>query len=707
MKQKMEDAIKRRKAIMVIMEIILVIGCIISIWIMSIPKDKFLASTYSYSKVEKYEINGNYITRVMPQTDYETFIKIAQNTLKDTVSEDFSIKVYKDKEKTQEVTSGYITTGMIVAVNSENEEKKEEIVEQKDESANQVVSANTINANSNSEKQNVISEDEKAKNETNENAINETNAVAQNVVDSEKVDVENKVDTRSSSEDVLEDSETKDEVNKGLEYTINVVGDLTENGDMSVTELTRIVRGVVKLKNWDFKEDEKTIVDLNGDNQIDITDVECCINYIVFGEFEVIKKDVASPSIEVTGEKDSINDYYTSDVEVKVIENEPKENIEKTTISVEMNFSDTGETKVVDTNEKTFKLSRNGTYTITSQTYNKDGNKSDIVTKTIRINKEQKTEVAYKVEHYKEKLDGSYELAETDGLTGTTGLKVTAQAKEYIGFTEDKRKEAGKQFIDVGIAEEHAATLAAGLAISGKKPFLSIYSSFLQRCYDQINHDICRMDLNVVIGIDRAGLVGADGDTHHGVFDIGILRSLPNIIIAQPKDSIEAQDLLYTAFKQPHPFAIRIPRGTIDYNSNNDELIEIGTWTKHGCLDDFKVVCLTYGPDVDKIAHKVMINDLKVLFINCRFIKPLDHKLIDELCQYHKPVVVYETDMLSCGLASSILEYLCDTDQHLEIHRMGIKDNYVTFGSNNQLRKMEHIDIISLFELLNDLLQRE
>ena len=441
MKQKMEDAIKRRKAIMVIMEIILVIGCIISIWIMSIPKDKFLASTYSYSKVEKYEINGNYITRVMPQTDYETFIKIAQNTLKDTVSEDFSIKVYKDKEKTQEVTSGYITTGMIVAVNSENEEKKEEIVEQKDESANQVVSANTINANSNSEKQNVISEDEKAKNKTNENAINETNAVAQNVVDSENVDVENKVDTRSSSEDVLEDSETKDEVNKGLEYTINVVGDLTENGDMSVTELTRIVRGVVKLKNWDFKEDEKTIVDLNGDNQIDITDVECCINYIVFGEFEVIKKDVASPSIEVTGEKDSINDYYTSDVEVKVIENEPKENIEKTTISVEMNFSDTGETKVVDTNEKTFKLSRNGTYTITSQTYNKDGNKSDIVTKTIRINKEQKTEVAYKVEHYKEKLDGSYELAETDGLTGTTGLKVTAQAKEYIGFTEDKNNE--------------------------------------------------------------------------------------------------------------------------------------------------------------------------------------------------------------------------------------------------------------------------
>lgn len=260
---------------------------------------------------------------------------------------------------------------------------------------------------------------------------------------------------------------------------------------------------------------------------------------------------------------------------------------------------------------------------------------------------------------------------------------------------------------DCGIAEEHAATLAAGLAISGKRPFLSIYSSFMQRCYDQINHDICRMDLPVVIGIDRAGLVGADGDTHHGVFDIGILRSLPNIIIAQPKDSIEAENLLYTAFKQSHPFAIRIPRGTINYEKADDNLIEIGTWTKLGCLDDFNVVCISYGPDVDKIAHKVMINDLKILVVNARFIKPLDHKIIDELCSYQKPVVIYETDMLSCGLASSIMEYLCDTNQHLEIHRIGIKDNYVTFGSNNQLRKLEHIDIISLFDLLNDLSKKE
>ena len=196
----------------------------------------------------------------------------------------------------------------------------------------------------NKSKENVVDEN-------NENSMNTENAT-----DSNSTNIANGNDEVSLSDENDKEIGDNQEVSKDLEYTISVIGDLTGNGDMNVTELTRIVRGVVKLKNWDFKEDEKTIVDLNGDNQIDITDVECCINYIVFGEFEVIKKDVASPSIEVTGEKDSINDYYTSDVEVKVIENEPKENIEKTTISVEMNFSDTGETKVVDTNEKTFKF---------------------------------------------------------------------------------------------------------------------------------------------------------------------------------------------------------------------------------------------------------------------------------------------------------------------------------------------------------------
>ena len=411
LKQKIEGAIKKRKVIMAIMEIILIIACSIFIWIMTIPKDKFLASTYSYSKVEKYEINGDYLTRVMPQTDYETFIKIAQNTIKDTVSQDFSIKIYKNKEKTQEVTSGYIATGMVAVVNYKDMVTNENVAESKNKSEENVVDEN------------------------NENSMNTENAT-----DSNSTNIANENEKENLSDENDKETGDNQEVSKDLEYTISVIGDLTGNGDMNVTELTRIVRGVVKLKNWDFKDEEKLTVNLNGDGQIDVTDVECCINYIVFGEFEVVKKDVASPSIEVKGDKDATNEYYTSDVVVNIIENEPKENIKETRTSVEMAFSDTEETKIVETAENTFKLSKNGTYTITSQTFNKDGNKSDIVTKTIKINKDQKTDTAYKVEHYKEKLDGSYELAETENLTGTTGEKVTAKAKtpeEYKGFTED------------------------------------------------------------------------------------------------------------------------------------------------------------------------------------------------------------------------------------------------------------------------------
>lgn len=258
---------------------------------------------------------------------------------------------------------------------------------------------------------------------------------------------------------------------------------------------------------------------------------------------------------------------------------------------------------------------------------------------------------------------------------------------------------------DCGIAEEHTATLAASLALSGSRPFLSVYSSFLQRCYDQINHDICRMDVPVVIGIDRAGLVGNDGDTHHGVFDIGILRALPNIIISQPKDSQEAQTLVHTAFNQNHPFAIRYPRGSTVFTKAKEELIKIGTWTKFGNINNYKLVVLTYGSDVDKIDHKVKVNDLPVMVVNCRFFKPLDTSFLQELASEDIPVIIYETDMLTNGLSSAIMEYLVDNGLKMNIQRIGIKDHYVTHGAESLLRKAEGIDINSLFEIINDKLK--
>ena len=191
---------------------------------------------------------------------------------------------------------------------------------------------------------------------------------------------------------------------------------------------------------------------------------------------------------------------------------------------------------------------------------------------------------------------------------------------------------------DCGIAEEHTLTFAASLANSGMRPFVSVYSSFLQRAYDQINHDVCRMDLPVLIGIDRAGLVGSDGETHHGIFDIGILRPIPNLILAQPKDANEARNLLYTALKQDHPFAIRYPRGEVDC-SNLEEMKEIPfTWTVETDPADPKCIVLAYGPDVLSIQNKIEVNGLPVRLINCRFFKPLDEAMIQSIASSKLPV---------------------------------------------------------------------
>ena len=261
---------------------------------------------------------------------------------------------------------------------------------------------------------------------------------------------------------------------------------------------------------------------------------------------------------------------------------------------------------------------------------------------------------------------------------------------------------------DCGIAEEHAMTFSASLANSGMRPYIAVYSSFLQRAYDQINHDICRMDLPVVIGIDRAGLVGADGDTHHGVFDVGILRPLPNLIIAQPKDSKEAGELLYTAFHQDHPFAIRYPRGEAPYDDLHDfSPVRIGSWTVLYDPGNPVLSILAYGPDAVSIANKMKINELPVRVINCRFFKPIDTQMIDMLCSEGKEMVIYETDMKTGGLSSAVLEYCCDMHLNPELTRIGIGDCYVSQGSVSRLRKQQGIDLNSLYDLINSRLGRK
>lgn len=258
---------------------------------------------------------------------------------------------------------------------------------------------------------------------------------------------------------------------------------------------------------------------------------------------------------------------------------------------------------------------------------------------------------------------------------------------------------------DCGIAEEHTVTMAAGMAISGKRPFVAIYSSFMQRAYDQINHDVCRMDLPVVFGIDRAGLVGADGETHHGVFDPGLLLPLPNMIVAQPKNAQEARDLMYTAFSQKHPFAIRYPRGDVKIPDDiHLKLIKVGTWTEDYKGDDVRLTVIAYGSDVEKISEKASVNQLPIRVINARFFKPLDLECLKALAAEGLPVIVYETDMLTGGLSTAILDTVNDLGLNMPLIRIGIPDRYVTHGSLKQLRAETGIDLNTLFEKVTELL---
>lgn len=272
----------------------------------------------------------------------------------------------------------------------------------------------------------------------------------------------------------------------------------------------------------------------------------------------------------------------------------------------------------------------------------------------------------------------------------TPAMKVGSKLESFFKQYPDRS-------FDTGITESHAATLAAGLAQGGKRPFLSIYSTFLQRAYDQINHDITRMNLPVVIGIDRAGIVGEDGDTHQGVFDIGFLKPLPNLIIAQGKDSQETQNMLYTAFNQEQPFALRYPRGNEEYKPVTEFTdIKIGSWELIKLTEEPRAIVLTYGKEVMTMVNKAKENDYPWWIVNMRFIKPLDIEMCNFLFQQTCPMFIYETDMLSGGLGESILAIKNNIENSPQVYIKGIEDHYVPHGSMIQLRKNEGIDTNSI-----------
>ena len=259
------------------------------------------------------------------------------------------------------------------------------------------------------------------------------------------------------------------------------------------------------------------------------------------------------------------------------------------------------------------------------------------------------------------------------------------------------------RFIDVGIAEEHALVLANAFAISGAKPFVSIYSTFLQRGYDEIQQDLARMNGNVVIGVDRAGIVGEDGETHQGIFDVAILNNIPNIIIMAPHNNKEAADMLYTAFKTKGLVAIRYSKDRIFYEETTYELQTIGSWEIMGYPERIinNGYLISYGDFLNialEIRDELKTKNIYLNVINARYIKPMDIKVLKMLVKQNKPVFVYEEVVSTGSLGSEIAKYLLEQGFNNIYENYAVPDEFIKQGKRNEIIDLLHLDKNSIIK---------
>ncbi len=244
---------------------------------------------------------------------------------------------------------------------------------------------------------------------------------------------------------------------------------------------------------------------------------------------------------------------------------------------------------------------------------------------------------------------------------------------------------------DVGIAEQHAVTFSAGLAIQGMLPYCNIYSSFMQRAFDQVIHDVALQNLNVVFCLDRGGLVGDDGPTHHGSFDISFMRLIPNMIVAAPMDEIELRNMMYTAqLRENGPFSIRYPKGrgvTLNWKTPFKEIpIGMGRILKEG--SDIAILSIgTAGNLVYEAINKLKPFHLSIAHYDMRFIKPLDQEILHQVCSNFRYILTVEDGILHGGFGSSVLEFIADNDYKVKVKRLGIPDRFIKHGTQQELYK--------------------
>ena len=278
-------------------------------------------------------------------------------------------------------------------------------------------------------------------------------------------------------------------------------------------------------------------------------------------------------------------------------------------------------------------------------------------------------------------------------------IAVTAAMKDGTGLTKFK-EELPERFFDVGIAEQHAIGMAAGMAKEGFIPVVPIYSSFYQRAYDQVIHDVCIQNLPVVMCVDRAGIVGNDGETHQGIFDLSFFNIVPNLTIMAPKDFKELEEMLEFAVTLNSPVVIRYPRGGEEISFEENNKLELGKaeTIKEGnditILAIGKMVSLAY-----KLQEELLNKDISVEVINARFLKPLDENTIKESIEKTKKVITIEDNIIKGGLASTVEELIVDNNlENVKFKAFGYPDEFIRHGSPSELEKIYKLDKESILE---------
>ena len=319
------------------------------------------------------------------------------------------------------------------------------------------------------------------------------------------------------------------------------------------------------------------------------------------------------------------------------------------------------------------------------------------------------------------KTEDGTEPAKFQDVFGNTLLELAKENKRIVGVTPAMptgcslnimMKEMPERTFDVGIAEGHAVTFSGGMAKDGLQPFCNIYSAFAQRAYDNIIHDVAILNLPVVICLDRAGLVGEDGATHHGAFDMAALRPVPNITLASPMNEHELRRLMYTAqLPGKGTFVIRYPRGRgvlADWHCPLEE-VKVGTGRKLRDGDDIAV--LSVGPVGNNVVKAVEMieNDgdgISVAHYDMRFVKPLDENLLKEVAAKFKHVITVEDGVREGGFGSAVIEWMEDNGQHLDIVRLGLPDHFVEHGTVAQLQSIVGIDAEGIRRTIKETLRK-